>query len=155
MSVHRAGLVFLPPVEELQASSPLVPGSGYGAVGWLTAFGVVIRLRNISFFAWFSLWGRRSVILVEVLHWMFVFSLGYCQSNQIPIFAVCVSMLCAFLFLSIFLALFDSSAEEGERKRRERGNDMQQMVPGPGVEPRSAAARAKPLHMGCPLYQLS
>ena len=120
MSVHRAGLVFLPPVEELQASSPLVPGSGYGAVGWLTAFGVVIRLRNISFFAWFSLWGRRSVILVEVLHWMFVFSLGYCQSNQIPIFAVCVSMLCAFLFLSIFLALFDSSAEEGERKQGER-----------------------------------
>ena len=32
---------------------------------------------------------------------------------------------------------------------------MQQMVPGQGVEPGSAAARTKPLHIGRLLYQLS
>ena len=42
----------------------------------------------------------------------------------------------------------------GVQLKKETGNgvrgesDMQQMVPGPGVEPGSAAARMKPLHMG-------
>ena len=38
---------------------------------------------------------------------------------------------------------------------RERESYTQQMAPRLGVEARSAAARTKPLYMGCLLHQLS
>lgn len=46
VSVHGAGLAsLLSTTEELQASLPLVPGSGSGlvAVGWVTEFGDAVR----------------------------------------------------------------------------------------------------------------
>uniref|UniRef100_A0A671X7I3 Uncharacterized protein n=1 Tax=Sparus aurata TaxID=8175 RepID=A0A671X7I3_SPAAU len=38
---------------------------------------------------------------------------------------------------------------------RERGRDMWQRVPRPGLELRATAARTKPLYVGHPVYQLS
>lgn len=76
------------------------------------------------------------------------------------LYVLCSHQAFFFFPLSIFLLAFKpfngfivSTADEmtGNRKR-ERGSDTRQSG---GLEPEAAAARAKPLCVGRPLYQLS
>ena len=55
----------------------------------------------------------------------------------------------------LFISFIDRTAEDMINRMREGEEWHVANKARPGLNPRAPAARTKPLHMGCPLYQLS
>ncbi len=77
------------------ASSPLPPGSGWVAAGWMMADGSVWKMLILYILAWFSLWGWHSFIfsfgasLYCTERTDFILNSGYSQSTCLHFFALC------------------------------------------------------------------